>query len=106
MSEHLQSAVQTLEENFGTTKQTFRDETTLFIQPDQIVEVCRTLRDEFEFNMVANMTAVDYWPQDDPRFHLVYQMHSLPHNVYLCLRVLVSGSQPTVVGQNHEGNGG
>ena len=96
MSDYLQSILQVLIERFEVEKRTFRDETTLFVRPENIVEVCRTLRDDFDFNMLASQTAVDYWPQEDPRFNVVYQMHSLPHNIYLCLRVPVPGQNPTV----------
>lgn len=96
MSEFLQSVVQTMIERFELEERTFRDETTLMVSPENIVEVCRTLRDEFEFNMLASQTAVDYWPQEEPRFNVVYQMHSLSQNVYLCLRVRVPGKNPTV----------
>jgi NADH-quinone oxidoreductase subunit C len=96
MSEHLQTAIQTLEGRFGAEAQVFREQTTAFVDPENIVEVCRTLRDEFDFNMLANETAVDYWPQEEPRFHIVYLMHSLPHNLYLGLRVPVNGQNPIV----------
>jgi NADH-quinone oxidoreductase subunit C len=42
------------------------------------------------------MTAVDYWPQTSPRFHVIYQLSSLAKNVTVQLRVPVSGDQPKV----------
>lgn len=96
MSDFLRSAVKTLKERFEAEERTFRDDTTLIVSPNSIVEACRTLRDEFNFNMLASATVVDYWPQENPRFNVVYQMHSLPHNLYLCLRVPVAGQNPTV----------
>lgn len=96
MSEHLQSAVQTIVERFGAEEQVYRDQVTLFVTPENIVEVCRTLRDEFNFDMLAEETAVDYWPEEEPRFHIVYQLHSLPQKVHLGLRVPVSGRNPSV----------
>ena len=40
------------------------------------------------------MTAVDYWPQDDPRFHVIYQFTSVSKNLVLTLRVPVPEHQP------------
>ena len=96
MNEHLQLAVQTLVERFGAEEQVYREQMTLFVAPENIVEVCRTLRDDFDFDRLAELTAVDYWPQVEPRFHIVYQLHSLLHNVYLGLRVPVNGQNPIV----------
>jgi NADH-quinone oxidoreductase subunit C len=48
-----------------------------------------TLRDEFKFNFLSSLTAVDYWPKLQPRFHIIYQLFSHEHNQRLCLRVPV-----------------
>jgi NADH-quinone oxidoreductase subunit C len=42
------------------------------------------------------MTAVDYWPQMSPRFHVIYQLSSLAMNLTVQLRVPVNGDQPKV----------
>ena len=101
MNEHLQSAIQALKERFGATESAIGGDYALVLAPENIVTACQTLRDEFDFDMLSELTAVDYWPQDEPRFNIVYQLHSLSHNLYLCLRVPISGqnpSQPTVEG--------
>jgi len=97
MSEHLQLAVQALKQEYKAEEQVFRDETTLLIGAEHIAEACRTLRDAFDFEMLTSITAVDYWPQEEPRFHVVYQLHSLAHNVYLRLRVPLNGNAPALV---------
>ncbi len=74
----------------------FRGETSLTVMPDQIVEVCRSLRDDFNFDMLSAQTAVDYWPEQEPRFHLIYQLHSLPENVRVRLRVPLNGNVPSL----------
>jgi NADH-quinone oxidoreductase subunit C len=39
---------------------------------------------------------VDYWPQTTPRFHVVYHLYSMPHNLILRLRVPLNGNAPHV----------
>lgn len=96
MGEHLDKAVQALQERFSATVTRFRDEVSVFLQPDQIVEACQTLRDEFEFEMLEDETAVDYWPEEAPRFHIVYQIYSYKHNERICLRVPLNGNFPSI----------
>ncbi len=94
MNEHLQSAIQALKERFGAGESALGGDYALVLTPENIVTACQTLRDEFDFDMLSELTAVDYWPQDEPRFNIVYQLHSLSHNLYLCLRVPIPGKNP------------
>lgn len=96
MNKHLQSAIQALKERYGAEVSALRGDFALHLTPENIVTACRTLRDEFDFEMLSELTAVDYWPQDEPRFNVIYQMHSLSKNVYLCLRVPVSARNPSL----------
>jgi len=70
-------------------------ELTLFIDPSRIVDVCRFLKDEQEFNRISGVTAVDWHPAD-PRFEVVYLLHSLPRNQRLRLKCRVSGAAPEI----------
>jgi NADH-quinone oxidoreductase subunit C len=77
---------------FGLEARSFRGETILIVPPAQLYHVAITLRDECQFNFLSSLTAVDYWPALQPRFHLVYQLLShagVPtgHIQRLCLRV-------------------
>jgi NADH-quinone oxidoreductase subunit C len=54
-------------------------ELTLFIAPASIVAVCRFLKDDQEFNRLSGITAVDWHPAD-PRFEVVYLLHSISRN--------------------------
>jgi NADH-quinone oxidoreductase subunit C len=96
MDEKLQPAVAALEARFGAAYQDFRGETTVFLRPDQIVEACQLLRDNFGFNMLSELTAVDYWPQQEPRFHVFYQLNSLNEHKRLGLRVPIPGIRPSI----------
>ncbi len=96
MDEHLQSATQAIQERFGAEISEYRGDVNLLVSPDQIVEVCRALRDEFNFEMLTAETAVDYWPELEPRFHLVYLLYSLVNNVRIGLRVPLNGNAPSL----------
>lgn len=96
MDETLLSAIQVITERFAAQASEFRGQTTLLVSPEHIVDACRVLRDEFGFEMLAAQTAVDYWPEQAPRFHMIYQLNSLSHNQRLSLRVPVAGNAPTI----------
>jgi len=96
MNEQLQNAAQALKEKFGTEMVEFRGDVTLIVSSEKIVEVCRTLRDEFGFELLAAQTAVDYWPELEPRFHVIYQLYSLAHSVRIGLQVPLQGNAPSV----------
>jgi NADH-quinone oxidoreductase subunit C len=60
------------------------------------VEVLTLLRDEHNFDFLEEETAVDYWPELEPRFHVVYQVYSIEKQIRLGLRVPVSALSPNV----------
>ena len=64
-----------------------RNEPTLFIAPAQIVEVCRFLKEQQRFIRLSSITAVDWIPAD-PRFEVVYNLHSLDRNARAAAEVL------------------
>jgi NADH-quinone oxidoreductase subunit C len=90
----LQPVVQALVDRFGAQPIERLDQVSLIVKPEHLVEVCRVLRDEFSFERLSGQTGVDYWPQVEPRFHIVYQLHSVSKNIRLGLRVPVSGGDP------------
>jgi NADH-quinone oxidoreductase subunit C len=96
MNEKLQNTIQTIQEKFGSELLEFRGESTLMVSPAQIVDACQVLRDAFDFKLLGSLTATDYWPQEDPRFHLSYQLHNIEERISVRLRVPVSGTNPSV----------
>lgn len=94
LKEGLKEIVGVMRERFDADVYDFRGEASLVVKSDQIVEVCRTLRDEYEFEMLASLTAVDYWPEQTPRFHVVYRLRSLERNIIIGLRVPLDGNAP------------
>ncbi len=96
MDKKLEPIVKTIQEKFGATLEEFRDEVHLFVKPEQIVEALTILRDEYKFEMLSALTATDYFPQQMPRFHVVYQLTSVEKNLSVQMRVPVNGTSPKV----------
>lgn len=70
-------------------------EPVVVIARDAALEFFRLLRDrpELSFNMLIDVTAVDYLGRS-PRFELIYEMYSLPHNHRLRVKMRVEESDP------------
>ena len=96
MDKKLEPIVQALQQKFSATLEEFRGEAHIFIKPEQIVEALMFLRDQHQFELLSAMTASDYWPQESPRFHVIYQMTSLANNLSVQLRVPVDGADPKI----------
>lgn len=96
MEKSLEPIVKELQEKFGITFEEFRGEVQCIIKADHIIEALTTLRDTHHFELLSAQTAVDYYPQTAPRFHVVYQLTSLSKNLSVQLRVPVNGDQPKV----------
>jgi len=69
-------------------------EVTLVIAPEKIVAVSHYLKSQFKFRL-NGITGVDRYPME-PRFEVVYLLHSIDRNERLRLKVLLGGAQPEV----------
>lgn len=71
-----------------------RQELTLTIARESIIDACRTLQ-AAGFNFLADVTCVDWYPSQ-PRFQVTYHIlsHSLKQRVRLC--VMVDEGDPSV----------
>jgi NADH-quinone oxidoreductase subunit C len=94
MDMELPEIAQALQERFGLEQTEFRDQISLIVPPERIVEVTTSLRDEYGFNFLSDESAVDYWPQEAPRFHVIYQLRNLTRMLLLSLRVPLDGNAP------------
>jgi NADH-quinone oxidoreductase subunit C len=67
-------------------------QTTLYVQRDDVPVVMRAMRDrpELGFAVLAEVTAVDFWP-GEPRFELIYILISLEHRHRVRLKVRLAG---------------
>jgi NADH-quinone oxidoreductase subunit C len=86
--------VDALQARFGADIYAFRGELSLIVKPEQIVELGRALRDEYNYELLVEETGVDYWPQETPRFHIVYRIRSLKNNQIIGVIVPLNGNSP------------
>jgi len=72
-----------------------RGELSLEILPASIVGVCRFLKDDLRFVRLSTVAGVDWYPAE-PRFEVVYHLHSLDRNERLRLKCRLPGSDPEI----------
>jgi NADH-quinone oxidoreductase subunit C len=68
-------------------------EVSITVRRESIVEVCRTLRDRFEYQQLMEIAGVDY-PERPERFEVVYHLLSLTRNHRIRVRVATDEDQP------------
>jgi NADH-quinone oxidoreductase subunit C len=110
MNEVHQQLVARARELFGaaiTGERESAGQLTLEVQRDEILEVCRAMRDNavFSFAQLIDLCGVDYLdykrespqgPRKGPRFAVVYHLLSLKHNRRLRLRTYLDDENPLV----------
>ena len=62
------------------------DEVTLITTRERLIEVLTYLRDQQQFEMLADETCVDYFPKE-PRFAIVYHLNSLTRTLRVRVKV-------------------
>jgi NADH-quinone oxidoreductase subunit C len=70
-------------------------ELDLEIAAEKIAAVCRRLKEEHRFARLSAVTAVDRYPQE-PRFEIVYLLHSIERNERVRLKCRPSGEAPEI----------
>ena len=68
-------------------------ETTWVVDPARIVELCAHLKSAEKFVRLSGLTCVDRHPTE-PRFEVIYHLHSLERNQRVRLKCRVSGKNP------------
>jgi len=100
MDKKLEQVVQILEKEFGASASEQRGMVSLTVPADKIVAACQRVHD-LGFELLSAMTAVDYWPQEKPRFHVVYEFSSVSKHLWMELRVPVPGINPVLPTVSH-----
>ena len=72
------------------TTQAFGESTSI-ADPERIVDLCRHLKDTEKFIRLSGITAVDLHPAE-PRFEVVYHLHSLERNQRIRLKCRLRGA--------------
>lgn len=67
------------------------------IRKGRVLEVLGALRDQLQFEMLMDLTVVDWLGEDKPeRYSVVYVLHSLTHNQYFRVKAWVSEDDPVI----------
>jgi NADH-quinone oxidoreductase subunit C len=72
-----------------------RGEVTLEIAPARIASVCGYLKYDQRFVRLSSITAVDRHPAE-PRFEVVYHLHSIERNLRVRLKCRLAGGDPVM----------
>jgi NADH-quinone oxidoreductase subunit C len=70
-------------------------ETLLRVEPAKIAAVCGFLKRQFSFVRLSGISCIDLYPIE-PRFEVLYLLHSIERNERLKLKVSVAGSAAQV----------
>ena len=96
MNELYLPAVNAIQDRYKGQASEFRGEVTLMVPAEQVTAAAAALRDEFAFDLLSAETAVDYYPQTNPRFHMVYIFYSTRNKIYLTFRAALNGEDPRI----------
>ena len=73
----------------------FRDEVTVTVGKEEIINICRFLKENLQYNLLTDVTAVDYLGKA-PRFMMVYHLYSIPNKERLRIKAPVAESDLTI----------
>lgn len=103
MPEQQEKLSAALSAKFGSTITTLESHAwefglTVGVSPEAALEFFKTLKEDpkFAFNLLIDVTAVDWLDRTEPRFQLVYQLLSLSHLTRLCVKIGVGEDSPEV----------
>ena len=69
-----------------------RGELTLEIAAEKVVAICGFLKEQQQFVRLSTVTGVDRYPAE-PRFEVIYHLHSLSRNLRLRVKCRVGGEK-------------
>ncbi len=72
-----------------------RGELTLVVPAEHIVAVGQLLKSKQEYVRLSTVTGVDFYPSE-PRFEVVYHLHSLSRNLRLRVKCKLPGANPEI----------
>lgn len=73
----------------------FRDEVTVTVGKEEIINICRFLKENLQYNLLTDVTAVDYLGKV-PRFMMVYHLYSIPNKERLRIKAPVAEYDLTI----------
>ncbi len=87
----------TMNEALGTAEAVIAEADTLLIKPEHLVDAARYIRDALHYELLSNITGVDYMGRDKAeRFEVVYHAYSIsrPGKPLLVFKARVSEDDP------------
>ena len=73
----------------------FRGEVTVTVKKEDNIAVCKFLKEELRYNLLTDVTAVDYLGAD-PRFMVVYNLYSIPNKDRIRIKAPVAESDCSI----------
>src|SRR5262245_44465286 len=82
----------------GLSAAQFRDNRRVTVAPERVLDVLRLLKEECGFDMLVDVTAVDYlhYPDAKDRFGVVYCLLGTGHGTRLYVKTFVNDPDPEV----------
>jgi len=78
----------------------FRGENTYIVAPEKVLEVLTVLKEEFNFDYLVDLTAVDYLGIKSPRFEMVYYLHRFgeqyDENIRVRIKCRINEDKPAI----------
>ncbi|HTP80088.1 MAG TPA: NADH-quinone oxidoreductase subunit C [Bacteroidota bacterium] len=95
-----QAILESLKARFGeaiVSSGEFRNELTVVVAKDRIVDVCTCLKDskEFSFDLLADLCGIDMYSPTH-RFGVIYNLYSLTNKIRIRLKTFVEEDDPHV----------
>ena len=91
-----QTVLNALTEKFGGQVSVYAGDETVILPAENLVAAATALHTDHRFELLSDVTAVDYWPEESPRFHVVYRFTSVSGKMVLNVRVPVAAIEPVV----------
>ncbi len=74
----------------------FRGEVTVTVAKNAIIEILSFLKKSLQYNLLTDLTAVDYLGKKEERFMMVYQLYSIPNKDRLRIKTPVTEVDCTI----------
>lgn len=71
------------------------DELTVEVAPERLLEALKLVKQDLKFEQLTTVTGVDRYPSE-PRFEIVYHLHSFEMKQRFRIKVRVPGARPEV----------
>ncbi|MCS7244712.1 MAG: NADH-quinone oxidoreductase subunit C [candidate division WOR-3 bacterium] len=65
----------------------------LVIKKESLLSVIKTLHDEFNFNMLVDLTAIDWLDKKQERFEIVYHLRNLDENFMIRVKTSINENE-------------